>query len=217
MANQAKIPTYRILGSSGLRVYPLSLGTMTFGSSDELFSKNGITSEYEEAEKIFIKYVSIGGNFIDTANFYQSGTILLQNALILQGQSEEWIAKIIQKNNIDRERLIIATKYSLPMVSGDPNAAGNNKKNLFRSVRDSLRRLQTDYIDILYVHFWDWSVDIRDLMKDLHEVVLSGKVLHIAASDIPAWVVATGNTYAQEHGLSKFICYQGLFFPINFF
>ena len=95
------------------------------------------------------------------------------------------------------------------MVSGDPNAAGNNKKNMFRAVRDSLARLQMDYIDILYVHFWDWSVNIKDLMRDLNEIVLSGKVLHIAASDIPAWVVATGNTIAEQHGWSKFVCYQG--------
>ena len=131
--------------------------------------------------------------------------------LILEkGQSEEWIGKIIKKNNVDRERLIIATKYSLPMVSGDPNSGGNHKKNIYRSVKESLARLQTDYIDILYVHFWDWSVDIKDLMRDLDEIVRSGKVLHIAASDFPAWVVSAANIYAEERGFNKFIAYQGL-------
>lgn len=167
--NQPKVPKYRLLGNSSLRVFPLCLGAMQFGQDPFLSSMWGIATPFEEAEKILLKYVEVGGNFIDTANFYHIG------------QSEEWIAQIIAKHNIDREKLVIATKYTMPMVPGDPNAAGNNKKNLRRSVRDSLKRLKTDYIDLLYVHQWDWSVKIEDMMRDLDEVVKSGQVLHIAA------------------------------------
>ena len=167
-SNQPSLPTYRLLGNSSLRVFPLCLGAMHFGEH-EWSKSRGVTTTFEEAEKILLKYVEVGGNFIDTANFYHFG------------QSEEWLGKIIAKNNIDREKLVIATKYTLPMIPGDPNAAGNNKKNLRRSIRDSLKRLQTSYIDVLYVHVWDWSVNMEDLMKQLDEVVKSGEVLHIAA------------------------------------
>jgi aryl-alcohol dehydrogenase-like predicted oxidoreductase len=95
------------------------------------------------------------------------------------------------------------------MVPDDPNAGGNNKKNMHRALKESLERLQTDYVDILYVHFWDWSVDYRDLMRDLDEVIKIGKVRHIAASDIPAWVVAAANTYAEQKGYNQFVAYQG--------
>jgi len=148
-------------------------------------------------EKIFLRFIEAGGNFIDTANFYQAG------------QSEEQIGSFIKKHNIDRERLVLATKFSLPTVAGDPNAAGNHKKNLFRSVKDSLRRLGTDYIDILYVHFWDWSCPIESLTRDLNEIVKSGRVLHIGASDIPAWIVSEANTIARLRGWAPFVVYQG--------
>ena len=168
-SNSNALPKYRLLGNSSLRVFPLCLGTMQFGQNDPTFKNWGLGTPFEEAESILLRYIEVGGNFLDTANFYHLG------------ESEEWIGKIITKNKIDREKLVIATKYSLPMVSGDPNATGNHKKNLRRAIKDSLRRLQTDYIDILYVHFWDWSVNTENLMRDLDDVVKSGQVLHIAA------------------------------------
>jgi len=171
---------------------------MQFGDPKGTFGPNfGLGTTFEEAENIFLKYISVGGNFIDTANFYHFG------------QSEQWIAEIIKKNKIDRERLVIASKYTMPMVSGDPNAAGNHKKNLKRSVKDTLARLQTDYLDILYVHVWDWSVDIEDLMRNLNEVIQSGLVLHIAASDFPGWVVSAANSIAKQRGWNPFVAYQG--------
>ncbi|KAL9644605.1 hypothetical protein ABK040_015344 [Willaertia magna] len=198
ITSETNIPTYRILSkSSGLRVFPLALGTMHFGfdpSYGELF---GIGGKDEEQEKIFLDYIQRGGNFIDTANFYQ------------KGKSEEMIGNLIKKHNINRNDLIIATKYSLPMDNTKPNQTGNHKKNLIQSVEQSLQRLQLNYIDIFYVHFWDFTCEITELIRWLDDLVKSGKVLHVAISDAPAWIVAQANVYAKLHGLSPFVAYQG--------
>lgn len=193
--NQSEnLTTYRLLTKSGLRVFPLSLGTMGFG--EDWIEWSGCGASEEENRKIFNRYIEAGGNFIDTANFYQNG------------KSEEMVAKFIKENpNIERDDLIIATKYSLPMAK-NVNRVGNNKKNLRISVDESLKRLQTDYIDILYVHFWDFTCNTFELMKWLDEIVKTGKVLHVAISDCPAWQVAKANTYAEAHGLTPFIMFQ---------
>ncbi|KAL9656067.1 hypothetical protein ABK040_007685 [Willaertia magna] len=214
--NSLDIPTYRILSkSSGLRVFPIALGTMHFGN-DPLFqqgfvsitnsnfkqtvfsSKNnkGVGGNEEEQEKIFLDYIQRGGNFIDTANFYQ------------KGQSETMIGNLIKKHNINRNDLVIATKYTLPMDT-KPNQGGNHKKNLVQSVEQSLKRLQVEYIDILYVHFWDHSCEVTELMRWLDDIVKSGKVIHVAISDCPAWVVTKANIHAKIHALSPFVAYQG--------
>lgn len=194
--NTKKLPTYRLLGSSGLRVFPLSLGAMHFGDDPFFQGQMGVGQDASEAEKIFLRYLEAGGNFIDTANFYH------------KGQSETIIGQLIKKHNINRDNLVIATKYSLPMTT-DPNASGNHKKNLLRAVNESLARLGTDYVDILYVHFWDWSVDVEDLMRSFDELIRTGKVLHLGASDMPAWLVAYANTVARYRGWNPFVVYQG--------
>jgi len=194
----AKPIRYRILGSSGLRVFPLSLGTGHFGRNELFDQMLAIGQDEEQSEKIFLRYIQEGGNFIDTANFYHIG------------QSETLIGKFIKKNKIDREKLVVATKYSF-LMNDDPNSGGNHKKSLFRSVNDSLARLQMEYVDILYVHFWDWSVDPEDLMRMYDELIRTGKVLHIAASDLPASIVAEANTVSRYRGWNPFIAYQGKF------
>ncbi|EFC49260.1 predicted protein [Naegleria gruberi] len=194
-ATQPSVPAYNLLGSSGLRVFPLCLGTMGFGQNP-ITKTFGIGGSDEESEKILLKYLEIGGNFIDTANFYAIG------------KSEELIGNLIKKHNLNRDELIIATKFSLPMTQ-HANGGGNHKKNLIQSLDASLKRLQLDYVDLFYVHFWDFTVDAKQLIIWLDEIVKSGKVLHVAVSDMPAYQVAIANTYAEDHGLTKFVAYQG--------
>lgn len=202
-----KLPTYNILGKSGLRVFPLALGTMGYGEPSgttififshfiEFSKKMGVVSNEKDAEKIFEKYIRAGGNFIDTANFYQ------------RGNSERYVANMVKKHNVDRDSLIIATKYSL-LEKLNPNGTGNHKKNMLQTLRESLKRLELDYIDLLYVHFWDFTTRIDQIMRQLDDVVRSGKVLHVAVSDTPAWEVARGNTIADFRGWSPFVAYQG--------
>ncbi|KAL9648020.1 hypothetical protein ABK040_012320 [Willaertia magna] len=201
--NTSNIPTYRILSkSSGLRVFPISLGAGHFGYHPIFTDGFGVGGKDEEQEKIFLDYIQRGGNFIDTANFYSFG------------QSEIMLGNLIKKHNINRNDLVIATKYSGPMET-KPNQTGNHKKNLIQSVEASLQRLQLDYIDLLYIHFWDFTCDVTELIRWLDDLVKSGKVLHVAISDCPAWVVARANTYANIHALSPFIAYQGKYSLID--
>jgi len=154
----------------------------------------------QEAEQIFDKYITEGGNFIDTANKYQ------------EGQSEEWLGEWIERRGI-RDNLVIATKYSLCVPPGGiaVNNCGNHRKNMFNSVKNSLRRLKTDYIDVLYVHFWDFTTPVEELMRSLNDLVSAGKVHYLGISDTPAWRVAQMNTLARLRGWAEFVCYQGLY------
>jgi len=167
---------------------------MTFGDKWKGFM--GQTPD-EDILKIITEYKQMGGNFLDTANVYQAG------------QSEEKIAWAIKKAGINRDEFVIATKYSNKESGSDPNLRGNNKKSLLHAVNKSLERLNTNYIDLLYVHFWDFTMETDELMRALDDVVRSGKVLHIGISDAPAFEVATANTMSKFHGWSQFCCYQG--------
>ena len=124
------------------------------------------------------------------------------------GESEKLIGQLIKKHNIDRNELVIATKYSFS-VNQKPNSVGNHKKNLVQSVNASLDRLQTDYVDVLYIHYWDYTVDSHQVIRALDDLVKQGKVLHIAISNTPAWEVARANSYAEFHALSPFVSYTG--------
>jgi len=185
---------YRLLGSSGLRVSPICLGTMNFGQAKG-WEWSGHCSK-EEAFGIFDAYVAHGGNFIDTANRYHDGN------------SEIWLGEWMKARG-NREELIIATKYSAPTKKGSINSAGNHKKNMRASIQASLKRLQTTYVDIFYVHFWDFTTPIEELLRSLNDLVTAGLILHFAISDAPAWMVARANTIAELRGWNGFICYQG--------
>jgi aryl-alcohol dehydrogenase-like predicted oxidoreductase len=142
-----------------------------------------------------------GGNFIDTSNNYQ------------YEQSETWIGEWMKERN-NRDQMVIATKFSSSFTSYKGagihvNTAGNSAKSLHVSVVASLKKLQTDYIDLLYVHWWDWTTSIPELMQSLNSLVVSGKVIYIGASDMPAWVVSKANQYAKDHGFAQFCVYQG--------
>lgn len=177
----------RVFGRSGLRVSELSLGTMTFGT------EWGQGADYETSKAMFDAYADAGGNFIDTANRYTEGT------------SESYVGDFI---SADRHHFVLATKYTLHTRFGDPNFAGNHRKNLVRSVDESLRRLKTDFIDLYWVHAWDDTMQPEEIMRQLEYLVSSGKVLHIGISDTPAWIVACCNTIAGLRGWSSFVGLQ---------
>lgn len=178
---------YHLLGNSGLRVSPLCLGTMTFGEDW------GWGSSKETSKAIFDRFVEAGGNFIDTANVYT------------EGSSEEILADLIK---VDRDHMVLATKYTLSNTTHNPNKSGNHRKNLFQAVEKSLKRLQTDYIDILYVHAWDFTTPVEEVMRSLDDLVRQGKVFYVGISDTPAWIVSMANTWAKAHALTPFIVNQ---------
>ena len=160
---------YRLLGRSGLRVSELCLGTMTFGEDW------GWGASKDQSSRIFDAFVSAGGNFIDTSNNYTNGT------------SEKYVGDFIGS---DRDHFVVATKYSLTERRSDPNFGGNHRKNMMRSVTGSLKRLNTEYIDLLYLHMWDGVTPLDEVMRGLDDLVHSGKVLYIGFSDTPAWVIS---------------------------
>lgn len=184
-----QLDDYRLLGRSGLRVSPLALGTMTFrvgagswGSSDE------------EARALVDTYLDRGGNFIDTADFYGQ-----------MGQSEVLLGELVKGR---RDQVVISTKYSLTTRPGDPNAAGNHRKNMVRSVEDSLRRMGTDYIDLLYLHMWDFRTPVDEILRSFDDLVRSGKVLYIGLSDTPAWQASRMQAIAELRGWTQFCALQ---------
>ncbi|GFE80550.1 aldo/keto reductase [Steroidobacter agaridevorans] len=185
--SQITLDTYRLLGRSGLRVSPLALGTMTFGTDW------GWGADIDEARRILDAYVERGGNFIDTANQYTNGS------------SERFVGELTRDR---REQLVIATKYTLTMRPGDPNSGGNHRKSMVRSVESSLRRLQTDYIDLLYLHAWDFTTPIEEVMRAFDDLVRAGKILYAGISDAPAWQVARMQTLADLRGWSPFVALQ---------
>jgi len=178
---------YKLLGRCGLRVAELSLGTMTFGT------EWGWGTDKTESEKIFRAYVDAGGNFIDTANIYTDGT------------SEKWIGEFIGRG---RNYFAISTKYSLSMNKDDVNASGNHRKNMVQSVEASLKRLNTDYIDVFWVHAWDFTTRVDEVMRALDDLVRSGKILYVGASNTPAWVISKANTMADLRGWTPFTALQ---------
>lgn len=191
---------YRILSSTaGVRVSPLQYGAMSIGQA---WSEGMGTMDKEQSFKLLDAFVEAGGNFIDTANNYQ------------HEESEKWIGEWMAERK-NRDRLIIATKYTTDYrghAVGKGNAVnhcGNHKRSLHVSVRDSLAKLGTDWIDILYLHWWDHTTSIEEVMDSLHILVQQGKVLYLGISDTPAWVVSAANTYARAQGKTQFSVYQG--------
>lgn len=178
---------FRLLGRSGLRVSELCLGTMTFGETW------GWGASRQESGKIFEAFASAGGNFIDTANNYTDGT------------SENYLGELIGR---DRDRFVLATKYTLTERDTDPNFGGNSRKNLLRSVEGSLKRLRTDRIDLLYLHMWDGLTPVEEVLRALDDLVRAGKILYAGFSDTPAWVVAQAKTMADLRGWSAPVAVQ---------
>jgi len=181
---------YVTLGRSGLRVSPLCLGAMTFGK------EWGWGSEPEEATRILDRYVDGGGNFIDTANGYT------------KGHSEAIIGAHLARDRRKRDRVVIATKFTTNMFMGDPNGGGANRKAIIAQCEESLRRLQTDHIDLYWLHAWDKTTPIEETMRALDTLVEQGKVRYLGFSDTPAWKVAQAQTMAVLRGWSPLIALQ---------
>jgi len=178
---------YRLLGKSGLRVSEIALGTMTFGDDW------GWGADKKESQRIFETYANAGGNFLDTANRYT------------EGSSEKFLGEFM---NADRDHFVLATKYTLFDRLNDPNFSGNHRKNMMRSVNESLKRLNTEYIDLLWVHAWDFITPVEEVLRGLDDLISSGKVHYIGISDTPAWVVARANTMAELKGWRSFVGLQ---------
>ncbi len=178
---------YRLLGNSGLRVSEAALGTMTFGDDW------GWGTAKDEARKVYDAFREAGGNFIDTANIYTNGT------------SESFLGEFMEGH---RQSVVLATKYTNAFPGTDPNAAGNQRKNMMQAVEASLKRLKTDYIDLYWVHIWDQITPVEEVMRGLDDLVRAGKVLYTGISDAPAWWIAEANTLAHFRGWSPFVGLQ---------
>src|ERR1700723_895712 len=174
---------YRLLGNSGLRVSEAALGTMTFGDDW------GWGAAKDEARKVYDAFREAGGNFIDTANLYTNGT------------SESFLGEFMEGH---RQSVVLATKYTNAFPGTDPNAAGNQRKNMMQAVEASLKRLKTDYIDLYWVHIWDQLTPVEEVMRGLDDLVRAGKVLYTGISDAPAWWIAQANPLAHLRGWSAF-------------
>ncbi|KAF2459154.1 norsolorinic acid reductase [Lineolata rhizophorae] len=201
---------HRVLApKAAVRVSPLCIGGMNFGENWKSFMGE---IDKKTVFDMLDFFVDQGGNFIDTAidtlgfksraNNYQGG------------ESEMWIGEWMKERK-NRDQMVVATKYSTYYPFGEPepkirsNFVGNSAKSMHVSLHDSLRKLQTDYLDILYVHWWDYTTSIPELMENLHKFVQQGKVLYLGVSDAPAWVVSKANEYARQQGLTPFAVYQG--------
>ncbi|MBU3063523.1 aldo/keto reductase [Nocardia sp. NEAU-G5] len=181
------LDTYRLLGRSGLRVSPLALGTMTFGTDW------GWGADTDDARNQFDTYVERGGNFIDTASVYTNGS------------SERLLGEFTRDN---RESLVLATKYTMLRRPGDPNSGGNGRKSMIASVEASLRNLNTDYIDLFYLHAWDFTTPVEEILRGMDDLVRQGKVLYVAISDAPAWQVSRMQAIADLRGWSPLVALQ---------
>jgi aryl-alcohol dehydrogenase-like predicted oxidoreductase len=190
MSLEKPLDQYVTLGRSGLRVSPLCLGAMTFG--EDL----GWGTSVEESQQIIDRYLELGGNFIDTANFYT------------RSHSEKIIGDHIGRHPARRDRAVIASKFSGNLYPGDPNGGGSGRKAVISACENSLRRLQTDYIDLYWLHIWDANTPIEETMAALDDLVRAGKVRYIGVSDTPAWKIAEANLIARFRGWSAFVGLQ---------
>jgi aryl-alcohol dehydrogenase-like predicted oxidoreductase len=184
------LDSYVTLGRSGLHVSPFCLGTMTFGEDW------GWGSSPAEATSILEAYLERGGNFIDTANNYTNG------------HSEKIIGDYFAQRKEQRDRVVIGTKFFSNLNPGDPNGGGAGRKAMMRQCEGSLRRLQTDYIDLYWIHNWYHTTPIDETLRALDDLVSHGKVRYIGVSDTPAWKVSQGQTIALFRGWSQFIGMQ---------
>jgi aryl-alcohol dehydrogenase-like predicted oxidoreductase len=181
MSASAALNSYYTLGRSGLRVSRLALGTMTFGT------EWGFGVDKETARRLFDVYVEAGGNLFDTADMYTGGT------------AETWLGEFIAERSL-RDKAVIATKFAHSGEPGNPNAGGNCRKNVLRALDASLKRLGTDYIDLYMLHTWDRVTPVEEVMRTLDDLVRSGKVRHIALSDVPAWYASRAQAIAEFRG-----------------
>jgi aryl-alcohol dehydrogenase-like predicted oxidoreductase len=187
---KTKHMNYKTLGRSGLRVSPLCLGGMTFGEDW------GWGADETESEKIIKRFMELGGNFIDTANLYTNN------------HSEKIIGNVIGRHSSMRAGMVLATKFGMNVFPGNPNGGGSGMKAIMENVHHSLRRLQTDYVDLLWIHAWDWNTPLEETLRTMNDLVSAGKVRYIGVSGTPAWKVAQSQMFAHFKGWAPFIGLQ---------
>ena len=176
---------YRHLGKTGVKVSELCLGAMTFGRENE--------ATEEESFQMMDRFVAAGGNFIDTANVYSTGI------------SEEIVGRWLKQRR--RDDLVIATKVRFPMGEG-PNDLGLSRKHILSSVEASLRRLQTDYIDLYQVHCWDPKTPLEETLSTLNDLVRKGVVRYVGASNFAGWQLQRAIDISRENRWEGFVCLQ---------
>lgn len=184
-----KLDSYITLGRSGLRVSPLCLGAMTFGTGD------GWSADEATSHRMLDMYVEKGGNFVDTADGYTGGT------------SEKVVGNFIADRKA-RDRIVLATKFTFSAEQGNPNAGGNGRKNIYRAIEASLKRLNTDYIDLYWLHAWDMLTPVEEVLSTIDALVREGKVRHFGLSDVPAWYGARAQTIAELRGSERIAAFQ---------
>jgi aryl-alcohol dehydrogenase-like predicted oxidoreductase len=182
---------YVTLGRSGLRVSPFALGAMTFGED-----VGGAGTTVEESEQILSAYIERGGNFVDTANFYTNG------------HSEKILGDYFAKRPGQRDRAILASKFFTNMYPGDPNGGGAGRSSIIAQLHQSLRRLQTDHLDVYWLHNWDRNTPIEETMRTLDDLVRAGSIRYVGFSNTPAWVTATAQATALLRGWTPLIALQ---------
>jgi len=199
-APKSNLGHYRILSpNAGVRVSPLCLGAMNFGNAWKGIAG---TCDKKACFEILDHFYQNGGNFIDTAGNYQDE------------ESEQWIGEWMEKRGV-RDQMVIATKFTTGFRKAHAdkelqcNFGGNSAKSLHISMERSLQKLKTSYIDLMYVHWWDYTTSIPEVMKALNAMADAGKILYLGISDTPAWIVTKANAYARQHGLRPFSVYQG--------
>jgi aryl-alcohol dehydrogenase-like predicted oxidoreductase len=178
---------YYLLGKSGLRVSELALGAMSFGTDW------GWGTEISEARRMLHLYIDNGGNFVDTANLYTNGS------------SEKILGELLGER---RRQIVLSTKYTGNTHAGDPNSGGNHRKSMVRSVETSLQRLKTDYIDLLYLHIWDGTTPVEEILRAMDDLVRAGKVLYLGVSNTPAWQISRMQAIADLRGWSALVALQ---------
>jgi aryl-alcohol dehydrogenase-like predicted oxidoreductase len=182
---------YVTLGRSGLRVSPFALGAMTFGEDP-----GAAGSSVEEPEKILGTYLDLGGNFIDTANFYTNG------------HSEKILGDWFAAHPGQRDHVVVASKFFCNMFPGDPNGGGAGRSSIIAQLHETLRRLNTAYLDVYWLHNWDRNTPIEETMRTLDDLVRAGKIRYVGFSNTPAWVTAQAQTTAVLRGWTPLIALQ---------
>jgi aryl-alcohol dehydrogenase-like predicted oxidoreductase len=184
---------YHLLGRTGLRVSRLALGTMTFG--EQRIGSHDWGSDEATARTVFDRYLEWGGNFIDTANVYTGG------------RSEELLGRFIAETGT-RDQVVLATKFTMPADAGNPNLAGNGRKNILTALDASLRRLGTDYVDLYWLHMWDQLTPVEEVMSTFDTLVRSGRVRAIGLSNTPAWYLTKAQLIADHRGWERIAALQ---------
>ncbi|WP_232660585.1 aldo/keto reductase [Pseudonocardia sp. TRM90224] len=182
---------YVTLGRSGLRVSPFALGAMTFGEDP-----GSAGTSVEESEKILASYLDRGGNFIDTANFYSNG------------HSEKILGDYFAAHPGRRDRVVLASKFFMNMHPGDPNGGGAGRSSIIAQLHETLRRLQTDHLDLYWLHNWDRNTPIEETMRALDDLVRAGTIRYLGFSNTPAWVTAQAQTSAVLRGWTPLVALQ---------